>query len=62
MLFELVRQTPIHTRVQVFPLEGAAEALEALRRGRITGAAVLSVAGALDEASDAAVPERELRR
>jgi alcohol dehydrogenase, propanol-preferring len=35
---------PVKTTVEVFPLDAANEALERLRRGRIQGAAVLSVA------------------
>ncbi len=34
---------PIHTEVEVFPLEKANEALMRLREGRIRGAAVLAV-------------------
>ncbi len=37
----LAARSPLHTRVQQFPLEQANEALAALREGRITGAAVL---------------------
>jgi propanol-preferring alcohol dehydrogenase len=40
----LAPQVPVRTRVNVFPLEEAEEALERLRRGRIEGAAVLDVA------------------
>jgi propanol-preferring alcohol dehydrogenase len=40
----LAPQVPVRTRVNVFPLEEAGEALERLRRGRIEGAAVLDVA------------------
>jgi propanol-preferring alcohol dehydrogenase len=38
---ELARRAPIETRVQTFPLSEANAALEALRTGRLTGAAVL---------------------
>ncbi|MCS7301049.1 MAG: zinc-dependent alcohol dehydrogenase family protein [Fimbriimonadales bacterium] len=41
--FEAVRQRPIRTHTTPFPLEQANEALEALREGRIQGAAVLVV-------------------
>ncbi|MFY1828791.1 zinc-dependent alcohol dehydrogenase family protein [Myxococcus fulvus] len=37
----LAPRVPVHTRVQVFPLSSANEALLALREGRIHGAAVL---------------------
>lgn len=40
----LAPQVPVRTRVNVFPLEEANEALERLRRGKIEGAAVLDVA------------------
>jgi propanol-preferring alcohol dehydrogenase len=36
-------QVPVKTDVQTFPLEGANEALERLRKGQIEGAAVLTV-------------------
>lgn len=39
----LVPRVPVHTEVQLFPLESANEALDALRRGEIKGAAVLVV-------------------
>lgn len=39
--FELVRQAPLKTAVQVFALEQASEALDQLRRGAFQGAAVL---------------------
>ncbi len=48
----LAPRVPVHTEVQPFPLEAANEALEALRSGRVLGAAVLDVragAPALDE-------------
>ncbi len=38
---ELAPQVPIHTEVEVYPLEGVAQALERLRRGQVRGAAVL---------------------
>jgi alcohol dehydrogenase, propanol-preferring len=41
---ELAPRVPVRTRVEVFPLEAANDALEALRGGRIRGAAVLDVA------------------
>ena len=37
----LAPQVPVRTRVEVFPLAEANEALDRLRAGRITGAAVL---------------------
>jgi len=37
----LAPQVPVRTRVTVYPLEAAGEALEDLRSGRFTGAAVL---------------------
>jgi alcohol dehydrogenase, propanol-preferring len=37
----LAPQVPVRTHVTTFPLEQAGEALEALRRGRLTGAAVV---------------------
>jgi alcohol dehydrogenase, propanol-preferring len=39
----LAPQIPIHTQVEAFPLEAANQALTALRRGQIQGAAVLVV-------------------
>ena len=39
----LAPSVPIRTEVEVFPLEQANEALEALRAGKITGAGVLAV-------------------
>lgn len=41
----LAPRVPVHTRVQVFPLAAANEALLALREGRVHGAAVLEVRG-----------------
>ncbi len=40
---ELAPQVPVHTEVTVYPLERANEALEDLRHGRFTGAAVISL-------------------
>lgn len=40
----LAPQIPIRTEVQTFPLAAANEALQALRQGQITGAAVLTMA------------------
>jgi propanol-preferring alcohol dehydrogenase len=40
---QLAPEIPIHTKVQVFPLEQANEALRALREGKIQGAVVLSI-------------------
>ena len=42
-LFRLVREEPIRTTVEAFPLAGAEQALDRLRRGDVRGAAVLSV-------------------
>ena len=39
----LAPQVPVHTEVELFPLERANEALERLRSGRIRGAAVLTI-------------------
>jgi propanol-preferring alcohol dehydrogenase len=41
----LAPRVPVRTSVEVFPLERAGEALDALRAGRIQGAAVLECAG-----------------
>ena len=38
-----VARTKVHTEVQVFPLEQAGQALERLRSGQLTGAAVLQI-------------------
>ncbi len=43
-LLELAVKVPIHTEVQVFPLEEANQALQLLKGGAIQGAGVLSVA------------------
>ncbi|MCL5099482.1 MAG: alcohol dehydrogenase, partial [Candidatus Omnitrophica bacterium] len=40
----LAPKVPVHTEVQTFPLDGANEALDRLRTGRIQGAAVLLAA------------------
>ena len=40
----LAARVPIRTEVVRYPLEQANEALSALREGRLTGAAVLTVA------------------
>jgi propanol-preferring alcohol dehydrogenase len=40
---ELARRIPVHTTVVPFPLERANEALDAVRNGRLTGAAVLEM-------------------
>ena len=42
----LAPQVPVRTEVEVFPLDRANEALDRLRAGRITGAAVLTMDGA----------------
>ena len=42
-LLDLAARVPLHPEVTVFPLARADEALEALRRGHVTGAVVLSV-------------------
>jgi propanol-preferring alcohol dehydrogenase len=42
---ELARRARVRTEVHVYPLERAAEALDDLRSGRFTGAAVVRVAG-----------------
>jgi propanol-preferring alcohol dehydrogenase len=39
----LAPQVPVHTSVTPFPLEQANEALQALREGRLQGAAVLEI-------------------
>jgi propanol-preferring alcohol dehydrogenase len=41
----LAPQVPVHSEVEVFPLERANEALDRLRAGQLRGAAVLEVAG-----------------
>jgi len=42
-LLALAPQVPVRTHVEAFPLAEANEALERLRDGRITGAAVLEI-------------------
>jgi alcohol dehydrogenase, propanol-preferring len=42
---ELAAQTPVHTEVEVFALEQANEALQALKHSRISGAGVLKIGG-----------------
>jgi propanol-preferring alcohol dehydrogenase len=44
--FPVAARVPVRTQVQPYPLERANEALDALREGRVIGAAVLHVAGA----------------
>jgi propanol-preferring alcohol dehydrogenase len=39
----LAPRIPVHTRVRAYRLEQANEALEAVRKGRLTGAAVLEM-------------------
>jgi propanol-preferring alcohol dehydrogenase len=41
--FEVAPRVPVRTQVESFPLERANEALEALRQGRVRGAAVLQI-------------------
>ncbi|HYB24439.1 MAG TPA: zinc-dependent alcohol dehydrogenase family protein [Solirubrobacteraceae bacterium] len=45
-LLAIAPEVPVRTEVQLFPLESANEALAALRRGELHGAAVLDVASA----------------
>ena len=42
-LLAIAPKIPIKTSVELFPLEGANEALERLRRGALQGAAVLEI-------------------
>ena len=42
--FELLREQPVQTQIQTYPLEQANEALADLRSGRLRGAAVLVMA------------------
>jgi propanol-preferring alcohol dehydrogenase len=42
-LMALAPQVPVRTEVEVFPLEAANEALDAIRDGSLRGAAVLSI-------------------
>ena len=53
----LAPEVPVRTEVVPFPLEGANEALDALRGGRINGAAVLVVETARERLRDS-LPER----
>jgi len=39
--FQVISRYPVHTEVQTFPLQEANQALDRLRRGQVTGAAVL---------------------
>jgi propanol-preferring alcohol dehydrogenase len=48
-LLRLAAEIPIHTQVETFPLEEANSVLQMLKRSEIRGAAVLQVAGPLDE-------------
>lgn len=45
-LLEIAPRVPVRTEVQPFPLEGANQALDRMRRGELRGAAVLQIAGA----------------
>ena len=45
---EIAARVPIQTEVTPFPLERANEALDALRGGKLEGAAVLEIAGRAD--------------
>jgi propanol-preferring alcohol dehydrogenase len=45
-LLEVAPRVPVRTEVQTFPLEGANEALDQMRRGELRGAAVLRIADA----------------
>ena len=42
--FELAPRVPVRTEVRAYPLEAANRALDDLRAGRLTGAAVIRVA------------------
>ena len=44
-LLEIAPQVPVRTEVAVYPLEGANDALDDLRAGRLRGSAVLSLEG-----------------
>ncbi len=48
---ELAATIPVRTEYDVYPLEAANEALLALREGRVTGAAVLDIAGPVRRAA-----------
>ncbi len=51
-LLRLASEVPIRTTVEVFPLEGAGEALKAVKAGRINGAAVLRIGEERAQAPD----------
>ena len=42
-LLEVAPRVPVRTEVQVYPLERTAQALDALREGRVEGGAVIQV-------------------
>jgi len=42
-LLEIAARVPVHTEVEVFPMDAANEALTRLREGRLEGAAVLEI-------------------
>ncbi|MFP6815405.1 MAG: hypothetical protein VB949_07035 [Pseudomonadales bacterium] len=42
-LLKIAPRVPVRTQVQVFPLARTGDALEALRAGQISGAAVISI-------------------
>jgi propanol-preferring alcohol dehydrogenase len=44
-LLDVAPRVPVRTEVQPYPLEGANEALDRMRRGELRGAAVLQIAG-----------------
>jgi len=44
---ELAPRVPVRAEIEVFPLEAANDALDAVRAGRLRGAAVLSVRSAV---------------
>ncbi|MBN1210623.1 MAG: zinc-dependent alcohol dehydrogenase family protein [Myxococcaceae bacterium] len=48
----LAPRVPVHTQVQRYPLEAAAQALEDLRAGRVRGAAVLDLTGTAAQARE----------
>ncbi|MGN6274782.1 MAG: zinc-dependent alcohol dehydrogenase family protein [Solirubrobacterales bacterium] len=54
----LAPQVPVHTEVEVYPLEGANDALDAIRTGRLRGAAVLQVSGRGPRRGDGEVRRR----
>jgi propanol-preferring alcohol dehydrogenase len=53
-LFRAVAERPVRTRVEVFPLAAAEQALARLRAGDVRGAAVLDVAGTAPTAAEPA--------